>query len=79
MEMAKKECFGFRSIVKGFYNLATGKEKKLGAKRMQICKPCNQKVLGVCMDCGCALRAKTRNPEEFCGIGKWGSVPNRQI
>jgi hypothetical protein len=72
--MAKKACCGFRSIVKGFSNLATGKEKKIGAERMKICKACDQKALGICLDCGCVLRAKTRNPDEFCGIGRWQAV-----
>ena len=61
-------------IVRGFAYAAGGFNNELSAERMKICNNCINKKGGDCTICGCVLIAKTRVPEEFCPINKWGSA-----
>lgn len=60
-------------IIKGFYNLATGKEKELMVKRLTICSDCDEIETSIltCKKCGCYLPAKASNPKQVCPLKKW--------
>jgi rRNA maturation protein Nop10 len=43
--------------------------------RMDVCKGCPKfTITGQCRACGCFMAAKTKLPNAYCPIGKWGIV-----
>jgi hypothetical protein len=67
-------------IGKGFKKLVLGENQNLAEERMKICNVCpknsknksnNILPVDICMECGCVIRAKTRNEDSECPIGKW--------
>jgi len=62
-----------KHIIHGWWLFLTDDKKtyQLSKKRMDICKPCDQRKKQFCGDCGCFLPAKTRIEEEVCPISKW--------
>jgi hypothetical protein len=63
----------FWQIIQGwFLYLSPSKEsKERRAERMKHCKPCANNVKGVCVSCGCVLKAKTLVKDAKCDYGKW--------
>ena len=53
-------------------------ENVVAEERMDICRSCPE--LGTvlsdiqCKQCGCAMNLKTKLPNAYCPLGKWGIV-----
>jgi hypothetical protein len=68
---------GTKNILAGWKNTIIRNEESenLSNKRMSVCNSCSEKkmILGVevCGLCNCPLIAKTRAPENSCGLKKW--------
>ena len=63
-------------IIRGWYYMIFGKNKKLYNSRIIICdkcehKECFGKYCCVCELCGCPLISKLRVQEETCPENKW--------
>lgn len=40
-------------------------------QRLKTCQPCEHRVGGKCLQCGCWVQIKARLPSEKCPEGKW--------
>jgi hypothetical protein len=51
-------------------------QTEVAEKRFEICKACDKylKLTHQCIECGCLMNAKTKLPNAFCPLGKWGQV-----
>ena len=62
------------SFFKALYNWARSgfkTSRRIADKRMDICMLCPEYKNGVCSDCGCILRLKTKMLSENCPQNKW--------
>lgn len=50
------------------------KYKKYFDARYRICQDCKSNVFGICNECGCVLKAKTKAEDAECPIGKWKTI-----
>lgn len=48
----------------------------VAVNRMTVCKGCEhfQKLMQVCLKCGCYLPGKTKFSKSSCPVGKWDAV-----
>jgi hypothetical protein len=48
--------------------------EEVAQKRLDICLGCDRliKITNQCKECGCFMNLKTKLPNAFCPIGKWG-------
>lgn len=50
-------------------------EDVISQERMSICKSCPELLpTGNCKKCGCFMSLKTKLPNAFCPLHKWGTV-----
>lgn len=57
------------------FNAALGRvETEVAAQRMSICNDCPMLKLGVCQECHCVMALKTKLPNAYCPLHKWGQV-----
>lgn len=49
---------------------------EVAEKRMEICRGCEHFIsaTSTCKECGCFMTAKTKLPNAYCPIHKWGKV-----
>jgi hypothetical protein len=63
-----------KSFLRNFWHITKGNtpgQTKLQTKRARICQACEFQRQGVCVKCGCFLKAKTWLKAEACPVGKW--------
>jgi hypothetical protein len=58
-------------IMLAWWFWTTNQNDILATERLQICARCQYRKWFVCSLCGCPIGAKSRDPEEFCPVGKW--------
>jgi len=62
--MLKKLFIKIGQIIRGYsawiYDIITGSGSPDSIKRLNICSKCEKNVHGICSECGCILKAKTR-------------------
>jgi hypothetical protein len=48
--------------------------EEVAQKRLDMCLGCDRliKITNQCKECGCFMNLKTKLPNAFCPIGKWG-------
>jgi hypothetical protein len=48
--------------------------EEIAQKRLDMCLGCDRliKITNQCKECGCFMNLKTKLPNAFCPIGKWG-------
>jgi hypothetical protein len=56
-------------ILKAWYKWIMNKQNEESLRRLSICKVCDNKKFGVCLDCGCVIRAKVMC--NICECKKW--------
>ena len=61
-------------IIDGWTKVIKGEEQEFSANRMSVCDTCPSKKVGMCIECGCPLMAKTKVIEEYCPLNKWSDV-----
>lgn len=60
-----------KDLVTGKLEYAGGEEE---LKRLDICKPCDANVAGMCTACGCLIAAKVKLAKSECPMEMWGPV-----
>ena len=58
-------------IISAFLKLLTNENRELAKTRLKICHHCPERMGVVCGKCFCFLKAKTRDKNEECPLGKW--------
>lgn len=55
-------------------------DKKLGKKRIEVCKKCDRffKPTQQCKECGCFMFIKTKIIKANCPLDKWNEYFNRE-
>jgi hypothetical protein len=50
--------------------------KDIESKRLEICKICPKfiKSTSQCRECGCIMVLKTKLPNAYCPLEKWGAI-----
>lgn len=43
-------------------------------ERLAICHKCDRNSFGICRECGCVVKAKTKVEDCECPIGKWKTI-----
>jgi hypothetical protein len=59
------------SILIGWKRYLFNEKEDISKVRLLVCKWCDSNKNGVCSECGCVLKAKTRLEDENCPLGKW--------
>ena len=50
------------------------KYKKIFDQRLEICNACDKNFHGICKECHCILKAKTKSEDSECPLKKWTTV-----
>lgn len=66
-------------IIRGWTNwmldkISDIKYKKEFDERYKICEHCENNMFGICKDCGCVIKAKTKAEDSECPKGKWHKI-----
>ena len=58
-------------ILQGWFSYLFTKPTELTKARRAICAKCKENLNGMCLACGCVIKAKTACENCECIIGKW--------
>ena len=58
-------------IVRAYFRWAFFKLTSKEIKRLEICEDCSFMLNNTCDVCGCPIKAKIRDYQDSCPMGKW--------
>lgn len=61
-------------IISGTIKNIINDNTKSSEKRLQVCKKCDKLWKGVCTECGCIVKSKSKIFEEYCPMNYWNDI-----
>jgi hypothetical protein len=69
--MIKNIATGWFNQIRDSMGILPEDIKLLAEKRLKNCDTCPQRKENSCSVCGCALKAKTKDPKSSCPLNRW--------